>query len=137
MTCFFISSGLTFLFWEISPGLFLIIINLKINLIFHVAFAGVGWDISAVPGGDHHLRHPRRIPDEELHWRNGGFTGKAIFFPGGGLKKNKTSKQESHQEYYGFLVENFIWTNRKGETILYLLPIGRNKIVHQENNKYS
>ena len=31
-----------------------------------------------------------------------------------------------------FLLDNFIWTNKKGETLLYFLPIGRNKIVHQE-----
>ena len=30
-----------------------------------------------------------------------------FFFQGADLKKNKTTKQESHQEYYGFLVEQF------------------------------
>ena len=53
---------------------------------------------------------------------------------GADLKNNKTTKQESHQEYYCFLAEQFLFlTNRNGETIPYLLPIGRNKIVHQEN----
>ena len=55
---------------------------------------------------------------------------------GADLKNNKTTKQESYQEYYCFLAEQFylngeIW---KGETILYLLPIGRNEIARQENN---
>ena len=30
-------------------------------------------------------------------------------------------------------MNNFIWKNRKGAKILYMLPIGENKIVHQEN----
>ena len=33
-----------------------------------------------------------------------------------------------------FLSKNFIWTNRKGGTKLYFLPIGRNKIVRENNN---
>ena len=33
-----------------------------------------------------------------------------------------------------FLLNNCIWTNRKVETKLYLLPVGPNKIVQQENN---
>ena len=32
-------------------------------------------------------------------------------------------------------MNNFILRNRKGETKLSYLPIGRNKIVHQETNK--
>ena len=47
------------------------------------------------------------------------------------IKKKAKKKQEFQQEY--FIVEQYIWTNRKGETKLYLLPIGRNTIVHQEN----
>jgi len=30
-------------------------------------------------------------------------------------------------------LNNFIWTNRRGETKLYFLPIGGNRIVHQKN----
>jgi len=37
--------------------------------------------------------------------------------PGSGFKKQV------------FLLNNFIWANRKGETKLYFLPIGRNKII--------
>ena len=55
---------------------------------------------------------------------------KIIFLLGKDLKKKKT-KKEFHQEY--FIVEQYIWANWKGETKLYLLPIGRNTIVHQEN----
>ena len=32
-----------------------------------------------------------------------------------------------------FFLDNFIWANTNGESKLYFLPIGRNKIVHQEN----
>ena len=48
-------------------------------------------------------------------------------YQGTDFKNNTTTKQESHREYY--CLKNFIWTNRKRETIFYLLPIGRNKIV--------
>ena len=53
------------------------------------------------------------------------------------FKNNKPTKQESHQEYCCFLDEQFYLFNRKGAKILYLLPIGENKIVHQEKLKYS
>ena len=43
-------------------------------------------------------------------------------------------KQEFHQEYHCvFLLSNLIWINRRGETKLYFLTIGQNKIFHQEN----
>ena len=51
----------------------------------------------------------------------------------------KTIKQRNNnfiKSYLVFLLNNFIWTNRRGETKLYILPIGRNKIVHQENKTF-
>ena len=33
------------------------------------------------------------------------------------------------------LLNNFTWASRKSETKLYFLPIGCNKIVHQENQQ--
>ena len=43
-------------------------------------------------------------------------------------------KQESHKDIIVFLLKTFIWTYMKGEKILYILPSGRNKVVHQKNN---
>ena len=43
----------------------------------------------------------------------------------------KTIKQRNNN--FNFLLKNFIWTNRRGETELYFLPIGRTKIADQEN----
>ena len=50
----------------------------------------------------------------------------------------KTRKQRNKnvtKNIIVFLLNNFIWANRKGEKKLFFLPIGRNKIVHQENKK--
>ena len=55
------------------------------------------------------------------------------------FKNNKTTKQESHLDNCCFLVEQLYsdqFAYRKGEKILYLLSISRNKIVHQENNNH-
>ena len=51
-----------------------------------------------------------------------------IFLQGTDLQNKKTTKQE----YYCFLVEQFCLNQLERETKLYFLPIGRNKIVHQE-----
>jgi len=56
------------------------------------------------------------------------------YIPGADFKNNQTTKQEFHQEHHCSLLNNFNWTYRKIETKLYLLPIGPNKTVQQENN---
>ena len=51
---------------------------------------------------------------------------------GADFKNNQTTKQQNKyrtKNIIVFLLNNFIWTNRKGETILYLLIISPNKIV--------
>ena len=51
----------------------------------------------------------------------------------------KTIKQRNNnfiKNYPVFLLNNFIWTNMRGETKLYFLPIGRNKIVDLENKTF-
>ena len=55
------------------------------------------------------------------------------FYLGTDLQNKKTPKQEFHQEYSSFLVEQFMW--KSGEKKLHFLSIGRNKIVHPENKK--
>ena len=47
----------------------------------------------------------------------------------------KATKQEVHQEYFCFLGEHFYLTNMKRVKFRFFFPIGRNKIVHQENLK--
>ena len=81
-----------------------------------------------------HLFHPSHF-----------FQSCFIFFPsislnlfsiclGTNSKHKKTTKQEFLQVYYCFfLLNNLIWTNRRGETKLYFLPIYWNKILHPEN----
>ena len=49
-----------------------------------------------------------------------------------GQEKNETII--SPRFFFVFLMYNFISTNRKGAKFWYSLPVGRNKIVHQENN---
>ena len=46
----------------------------------------------------------------------------------------KKIKQRNSNFIKYILVEQFIWTNKRGETKHYFHPIGRNIIVHQENN---
>ena len=46
----------------------------------------------------------------------------------------KTTKQDFHQGYFVFLMNNFNTTNRKEVKFCFCLPIGPNKIVQQENN---
>ena len=51
---------------------------------------------------------------------------------GADFKNNQTTKQQNKyrtKNIIVFLLNNFIWTNRKGETILYLLIISPNKTV--------
>ena len=58
------------------------------------------------------------------------------FVLGTDFKNKKTAQQEFHQEYNCFLLNNLNWTDRReDQTKLYFLPIGRNKIVHQENKR--
>ena len=53
---------------------------------------------------------------------------------GADFKTNKTTKQKSYQEYYCFLDEYFISTNKKQVKYCFSFPIGPNKIVQQKNN---
>ena len=50
----------------------------------------------------------------------------------------KTMKQQIYNFIKNIIVFffNFIWTNNRGETKLYFLPIGRNQIVHQEKKNF-
>ena len=50
------------------------------------------------------------------------------------LKTIKPRNKNLIKNIIVFLLNNCIWTNRKVETKLYLLPVGPNKIVQQENN---
>ena len=54
------------------------------------------------------------------------------FILGAVLKTIKQSNNNLINNIIVFLLSNFIWTNRKIETKLYLLPIGPNKIVQQK-----
>ena len=47
------------------------------------------------------------------------------------------TRKQRNKNIIVFLFNNPIWANKKGETKLYFLHIGRNKIVHQEEEKYS
>ena len=49
------------------------------------------------------------------------------------LETRKQRNKNFTEHIIVFLLNNLIWANIKAETKFYFLPIGRNKIVHQEN----
>ena len=58
---------------------------------------------------------------------------RAIFFWERILKTIKQRNNNFIKNIFVFLLNNFIWTNKRGKTKLCFLPFGRNNFVHQEN----
>ena len=56
------------------------------------------------------------------------------FVEGTDLKIKITTKQEIHQAYFVFLMNNCNTANRKEVKFCFFLPIGPDEIGHQENN---